>query len=147
MLTTPSTAGDTAPAPPAPLRASVQAWLDQTRTQLQAGEQLSPAQLDTLQAILEKPTQVRQRVMYIHLTTPVPTAQAIACAIFEPGSEAPRNEISAEEPVLPYSSAAEAIADGWHILALPDMNAPIDDREIDMLGYLFVLQKLEVFHD
>src|SRR5690606_12814709 len=126
---------------------SVQAWLDNTRALLDAGEQLSPADLDTLQAILRKPTQVRQRLLYMHLTTPVPQASAIACVIFEPVANAGGNEILADEPVLAYPSASAAIADGWQVLALPDLNAPIDDHEVDMLGYLFVLQKLEVFHD
>ena len=37
----------------------------------------------------------------------------------------------------------DAVLDGWQVVHFPQQLAPFDDREIDVLGYEFVLQKLE----
>ena len=44
-----------------------------------------------------------------------------------------------------YQTVHEAIMDGWEVIHFPDQQAPFDDREIDVLGYEFILQKKEHF--
>lgn len=121
-------------------------WLSRARSALASGKPVDDAMLNELEAALAGRTKVRQRLLYMHLTTPAPHASAVSCTIFDPAAEV-RNQLSAESPQLAYNSVVEAMADGWQVISFPDINAPIDDREVDMLGYLFILQKMEVYGD
>ncbi len=47
----------------------------------------------------------------------------------------------------PYATVHDAILDGWQVISFPQQRVPFDDREIDVLGYEFILQKMqEVSH-
>ena len=55
-----------------------------------------------------------------------------------------RVEIVADELDWPYSTVHEAIVDGWQVVQFPHLQATFDDRDLDVVGYEFILQKMEV---
>jgi hypothetical protein len=89
---------------------------------------------------------LRQRLLYLHAATPSIRSRVIGMALHEPvpGSI---TEITPEEPEWPYSTVHDAVLDGWQVIHFPQQLAPFDDREIDILGYEFVLQKLEAYDE
>ena len=60
---------------------------------------------------------------------------------------AAKPEIIAEELDWPYQTVHEAIVDGWQIVQFPHLQAPFDDRDLDVVGYEFILQKMEIVRD
>jgi hypothetical protein len=123
----------------------IEAWLDKTRTKLKNGA-LGTAELNELAQILEQAQSVRQRLLYLHAATPSIRSQVIGAALHEPiaGSV---TEITTEGHEWDYRTVHDAILDGWQIIHFPDQRASYDDREIDILGYEFILQKLEVYDE
>jgi hypothetical protein len=88
----------------------------------------------------------RQRLLYLHAATPSIRSRVIGMALHEPvpGSV---TEITPEAPEWPYGTVHDAILDGWQVIHFPQQLAPFDDREIDILGYEFILQKLETYDE
>ena len=84
----------------------------------------------------------RQRLLYLHAATPNIQSQVVAFALHEPVAGAVE-ELTPEPPEIPYRSVKAAVIDGWQVIHFPDQLAAFDDREIDMLGYEFILQKIE----
>lgn len=119
----------------------VDTWITQARTKLQAGG-LAEADLDALAAGLRSPGQPRQRLLYLQAATASIRSQVIGMALHEPvpGSV---TEITAEA-AWPYATVHDAILDGWQVVHFPQQRVPFDDREIDVLGYEFILQQIEV---
>ena len=110
-------------------------WLDKVE------EHASAEDIQRLRQIIEKPHQNRQRLMYMHLTSLNPTSACISCSIFElDGQHRPAISANAE---IPSQNVLEALADGWLVLQAPDPRLPFDDHELDILGYQFILQKME----
>lgn len=105
---------------------------------------LVPADLDAL-AAAATPTRLRQRLLYLHATTPNIASPLAAAALHEPrpGGIAQMDPMQKDPE---YKSVHEAIVDGWQVIHFPQQHAPFDDREIDILGYEFILQKLEPVH-
>lgn len=87
--------------------------------------------------------QPRQRLLYLHARTPNVFSDILALTLIEP-TPGFRPEITAEVPEWPYKTVHEAIVDGWQVVQFPHLQAPFDDREIDVVGYEFILQKMEV---
>ena len=131
--------------PPKTVPDTLAAWVEQARTKLENGA-LKAEDLDELlhSARQKRPTQ-RQRLLYLHATTPSPRARVIGMALHEPvrGSV---TDITTEKIDWPYRTVHDAIIDGWQIIHFPDQRANFDDREIDILGYEFVLHKLEEYN-
>ncbi|MDA0838961.1 MAG: hypothetical protein O2857_14365 [Planctomycetota bacterium] len=114
-------------------------WLDNV------DETASAEAIQQLRQIVERPYQNRQRLMYMHLTSLSPTSTCISWTIFEPdGKHRPAISADAE---IPYQNVVEALADGWLVLQAPDPRLPFDDHELDILGYQFILQKMENFYE
>ena len=88
----------------------------------------------------------RQRLMYMQLASPNPTSECVACTIFEP-VKGFRPEIESGEVDVPYSNVIDALADGWKVIQLPDPRAAFDDHDLDVIGYEFVLQKMEIIDE
>ena len=84
--------------------------------------------------------------MYIHASTLNIRSQVVATGYHEPvkGSV---TEIDPDVDDWPYRSVHDAILDGWQVIRFPDQRTNFDDREIDVLGYEFILQKLEAYDD
>ena len=85
----------------------------------------------------------RQRLLYLHARTPSVFSDLIGYTPIEPVAGY-RVEIVAEEQEWPYTTVHDAIIDGWQIVQFPHLQAPFDDSELDVVGYEFILQKLEV---
>ncbi len=85
----------------------------------------------------------RQRLLYIHAKNPSVMSGVIAMTTIEP-TEGFRLEIDAEQiDEWPYETVHAAIVDGWQVVQFPMQQAAYDDRDIDVVGYEFVLQKME----
>ena len=89
----------------------------------------------------------RQRLLYLQARTPSVMSNIIGLTLIEPvAGFAP--EIHAESaPDWPYQTVHDAVVDGWQIVQFPHLQAPFDDRELDVIGYEFILQKMEVIAD
>jgi hypothetical protein len=87
--------------------------------------------------------QPKQRLLYLHARTPNVFSDLIGYTPIEP-VPGYRAEITAAEQAWPYRSVHEAICDSWQVVHFPNQLAPFDDREIDIVGYEFILQKIEV---
>ena len=84
----------------------------------------------------------KQRLLYLHARTPSVFSEIIGLTLIEP-IVGYRAEINAETNDWPYSSVHDALIDGWQIVQFPHMQAPFDDRDLDVVGYEFILQKIE----
>lgn len=85
----------------------------------------------------------RQRLLYLHARSPSPMSDIIGYTPIEP-VPGHRPEIIAGELQWPYRTVHDALVDGWQIVQFPQHQAVFDDEEIDMVGYEFILQKMEV---
>lgn len=88
----------------------------------------------------------KQRLLYLHATTPSIRSKVIGMALHEPiaGSI---TELDPHPQTWPYNSVHDAILDQWRVIHFPNQLAPFDDREIDVLGYEFILEKLEDYDE
>ena len=57
------------------------------------------------------------------------------------GNEALRNFYE-QHPDLVVLDVSVPGLDGWQVIQFPNQLAPFDDREIDILGYEFILQQM-----
>ena len=87
--------------------------------------------------------QPKQRLMYIHAQTPNILSPILGLTIYEPvpGFSV---ELEVDPPPWPYECVHDAVCDGWQIVQFPLHQADYDDDDLDMVGYEFVLQKMEV---
>jgi hypothetical protein len=119
----------------------VEAWAREARTKLRNGG-LHEADLDELVALARAPRPaLRQRLLYLQATTPSIRSQVIGMALHEPVA----GSITQITPDAqwPYATVHDALLDGWQVISFPQQRVPFDDREIDVLGYEFILHKLE----
>jgi hypothetical protein len=92
---------------------------------------------------IDPATQPRQRLLYLHARTPSVFSEILGYTPIEP-VKGYRVEIVATELEWPYNTVHDAIVDGWQIVQFPHLQAPYDDRDLDVVGYEFILQKMEV---
>ena len=112
-----------------------------------ANDQLTTEKLDEmLQTVLAHPGKVRQRLLYLHAALPSIRAPIIGSALHEPVAGSV-TQIDPLAPELPYDTVFDAVLDGWRVIHFPDQRAPFEDREIDMVGYEFILEKMEIYDD
>ena len=123
----------------------VATWVADARRKLRAGT-LQEADLDRLLDSRGSGCRVRQRLLYLHADTPSIYANLVAAAIHEPVAGS-ITEIDPQAPDLPYRNVHDAIVGGWRVVHFPQQRAPFDDREIDLMGHEFILEKLEVYDD
>ena len=88
-------------------------------------------------------SQPRQRLLYLHARTPSVFSEILGLTLIEPVAGF-KVEISAEQPQWPYNTVHDALVEGWQIVQFPHLQAPFDDRDLDVIGYEFILQKMEV---
>ncbi len=89
---------------------------------------------------------IRQRILYLHAATPNIRSKVIGMALHEP-VPGTITELSGQPQLWPYTTVHDAVIDEWQIIQFPVQLAPFDDREIDILGYEFILQKLEEYDE
>ena len=85
----------------------------------------------------------RQRLLYLYSKTPSVYADILALTQIEPVAGHTAG-VEAEVPAWPYATVHDALVDGWQIVQFPDQQAPYDDADIDVVGYEFILQKMEI---
>ena len=90
--------------------------------------------------------ELKQRLLYLHSRTPNVFSNIIALNLIEPIKGAD-TEIVAENPDWPYQTVHEAMIDGWQIVQFPYLQAPFNDQELDVIGYEFILQKMEPINE
>ena len=122
---------------------AVDNWIENARAKLGNGG-IQAGDLDQLHHIISaNRSSTRQRLLYLHAATPSIRSQVIGMALHEP-VQGSVTEIMTEEQEWPYNTVHDAILDGWQVIHFPDQRTELDDTEIDILGYEFILQKLEV---
>ena len=110
------------------------------RTELAAGK-LSPTRIDELERATSQPCKLRQRLLYLHAAHPSVRSPIINASIHEPV----KGSITQIDPTaddLPYQTVHDAIVEGWRVVQFPDQRSPIEDREVDVLGYEFILEQM-----
>ena len=126
------------------LNTQIEKWIHSAQKKID-NDSICQADLDYLSSILLS-QHIRQRILYIHAVTPSIRSQLIAMSLHEPIKDQ-ITEIDPDYGEWPYRSVHDAVLDGWQIVQFPDQRANFDDREIDILGYEFILQKLEAYHE
>ncbi len=121
------------------MRRGGQEWATRVRGQ---GGKASEADLEELLAAV-RGGRLRQRLLYLHAGSPSIYAGLVGATLHEPVAGA-RTQIDPLAPELPYNSVHEALLDGWRVIHFPLQMAPFEDREIDIMGYEFILEKMEV---
>ena len=89
---------------------------------------------------------LKQRLLYLSAESTDPRSQAISQALHEPvvGSIV---EIDPTSTGIDYESVHAAVIDGWRIVHFPDQRGTLADTGVDVLGYQFILEKMEQFDD
>ena len=124
---------------------AIDRWIDEARTKLE-NDGIQKGDLDRLRRIISSNrVHTRQWLLYLHAATPGIRSQVIGMALHEP-IEGSVTEIVTEEQDWLYNTIHDAILDGWQVIHFPDQRTEFDDREIDILGYEFILQKLEAYN-
>ena len=90
--------------------------------------------------------QPRQRLLYLHARTPSVYSGILGLTQIEPVA-GHKVEITAQEEEWPYETVHDAIVAGWQVVQFPHHQAPIADRDLEMVGYEFILQKMEVIDE
>ena len=129
--------------PPRSLRAALRDWAAAAREKLATG-MLHPGDLEALELLAEVPAQVRQRLLYLYADTPDPRSSLMAMRLVEPVPGGALVSLS-PEPQFPYGCVHDALLDGWQVVKFPEHQAPVSDREIDVPGAEFILQKLDTY--
>ena len=123
---------------------AIEGWINEARAKLEDGG-IQKGDLDQLRQIISANRRdTRQRLLYLHAATPSIRSQVIGMALHEP-VQGSVTEIMTEEQDWQYNTVHDAVLDGWQVIHFPDQRTEFDDREIDILGYEFILQKLEVY--
>ena len=120
----------------------IEQWIRKAQEKI-TNSSICETDLDQLASIVSS-QDIRQRILYIHSVTPSIRSQIVAMSLHEPVRDCV-TEIDPDFDQWPYRSVHDAILDGWQIIQFPDQRANFDDREIDILGYEFILQKLETY--
>jgi hypothetical protein len=124
---------------------SVEHWLENARNAV-TNNQFGQPNLDELETLLKNSAQ-RQKLLYLHASSPNIQSKVIAYAMHDFADDGFPGAIDPMAPKSPYASVYEAIVDGWRVIHFPLQMAHFEDREIDILGYEFILEKMELSHD
>jgi hypothetical protein len=125
------------------LQQTIADWLDQANAKLSNGG-VAATDLAQLRQLVQSATP-RQRLLYLHTRAPSIDAAVIGMAQHEP--VAGQKDTLRTRSNWPYATVHEAIVDGWQVIHFPQLRAPYDDRELDYIGFEFILQKMEIIND
>lgn len=107
---------------------------------------LTEADLDAIAGAAPRGRMLRQKLLYIHASHPTIRAEAINVSLHEPLAGSVTQLDPLAEP-SPYKCVFDAILDGWRVIHFPQQRAAFDDREIDILGYEFILEKIAAYEN
>ena len=129
--------------PPISTQRAVHEWIANAQAKLARGPLTSEDLAELSAAVAGK---LRQRVLYMHTALPTPTSHVHAMYLVDPIPGGGNIELVPDYK-FPYNSPHEAMMDGWQIVKFPEYRYPIQDREVDVQGYQFILQRMEVYGD
>lgn len=87
-------------------------------------------------------TNPKQHLLYLHARSPSIRSEVVGAALHEPVAGSV-SEIEPDPVQLPYDSVHAALVDGWRVIHFPQQRSHFEDREIDVIGYEFILEKLK----
>ncbi len=87
---------------------------------------------------------LKQRLLYLSALSTDPKSPTISLALHEP-VEGTIVEIDPMSDGLEYDSVHAAICDGWRVVHFPDQRGNLSDSDVDVLGFQFILEKMEQF--
>lgn len=122
-----------------PLRQAIERWLTYAEAKTTHGG-VTQSDLQQLRQLCQA-AQPRQRLLYLHTKAPSIYAAVIGMAQHEP--VAGQKDRLRTITDWPYQTVHDALVDGWQVIHFPNLLAPYDDRELDYVGFEFILQKLE----
>lgn len=123
-----------------PLQQALETWLTEAEAKVGNGG-VTRADLQQLRQLYQS-AQPRQRLLYLHTKAPSIYAAVIGMAQHEPlRGHKDRLRTIAD---WPYQTVHDALVDGWQVIHFPNLLSPYDDRELDYVGFEFILQKMEV---
>ena len=122
------------------LQQAVTTWLTTAETHAANGG-VTLADLQQLRQLCQT-AQPRQRLLYLHTRAPSIYAAVIGMAQHEP--VAGQKDTLRTRADWPYETVHDALVAGWQVIHFPNLLAPYDDRELDYVGFEFILQKVEV---
>jgi hypothetical protein len=120
----------------------IHSWLVDARAAVDSNS-FTSSHLDNLEQITNGAT-LKQRLLYLHAAGPGIQTPVIGYALHETTEGYTTGGIDPLAPKSPYASVHDAILDGWRVIHFPQQNMPFEDREIDLIGYEFILEKMEV---
>ena len=89
---------------------------------------------------------LKQRILYLSAQSTDPRSPTISQALHEPIKDT-IVEIDPTSEGLDYGSVHEAVIDGWRIVHFPDQRSTLADSDVEVLGFQFILEKLEESSD
>ena len=128
------------------MSSKIEEWVSLARKKVK-NEGISNNDLDQLEQVLQiRCNQNRQRLLYLQATTPSIRSNVIGMAQHEPVNGA-ITQIEPDTDDWKYQTVHDAIVDGWQAIFFPGQRTSFDDHEIDILGYEFILQKMEIYDE
>ena len=128
------------------MSSKIEEWVSLARKKVK-NEGISNNDLDQLEQILQiRCNQNRQRLLYLQATTPSIRSNVIGMAQHEPVNGT-ITQIEPDTDNWKYQTVNDAIVDCWQARFFPAPRTNFDDHEIDILGYEFILQKMEVYDE
>jgi len=89
---------------------------------------------------------IKQRLLYLSGQSTDPRSPAISQALHEP-VDGTIVEIDPISRGLDYATVHDAVVDGWRIVHFPDQRGSVYDSDVEVIGFQFILEKLEEFND
>ena len=90
---------------------------------------------------------LRQNLLYLQAESVSVRSPVIAMALHEPVPDS----VTQIEPTgveFPYATVQEALIDGWRVVSFPSpKESATTDDDLTILGYEFILEKMEEFDD
>ena len=115
----------------------IEQWLDKLRTGTLVEDDFQQAlsHLNNQRSNVMK----RQKLLYLHTSTPGVDSEVIGMALVENGQilEGPDNPAE-----WPYNSVLDAMNDGWRVVKFPELALLLQEDKTFGLGCEFILEKL-----
>jgi len=89
---------------------------------------------------------LKQRILYLSSESTDPKSPTISQALHEPFKD-DIVEIDPTSKGLDYKTVHEAVVDGWRIVHFPDQRSSIANTEEEIIGFQFILEKMENLND
>ncbi|MBZ0292575.1 MAG: hypothetical protein K8L99_08395 [Anaerolineae bacterium] len=121
------------------LKDKIESWLAVAQSRLEDGG-VTTSDLEQLKQMVAG-AQAKQHLLYLHVKSPSIYSPVIGMAEHKPTPDG-QDRIHTRQD-WPYNNVHDAIVDGWYVIHFPQQMVPFDDRELDYVGYEFVLQKTE----